>query len=569
MRQAKILIPTLREAPSEAEAISHQLLLRAGFIRQVAAGIYTYLPLGWRVLKKLSDIVRQEMDRIDAQELLMPAMQPAELWQQSGRYSVYGEELIRFSDRHEREFTLGPTHEEAITALISREVNSYRKLPLTLYQIQTKFRDERRPRFGLLRAREFLMKDAYSFGRSWEELDHTYWQMYEAYSRIFRRCGLNFRPVEADAGAIGGEGGTHEFMALADIGEDTVVTCSLCDYAANLEKASARTANKSNDAGLVLPYEKIHTPGSKTIHELVSFTGLDAKNFVKTLIYKIDDKPIAVLVRGDHEVNETKLKNVLGAEELELADATTTRNVTGAPIGFAGPVGLDIHVVADHEVTVLNSIIVGANEENYHLKNVTPVRDFNIDKAADIRNVFEGDPCQRCTGILQFHRGIEVGHVFKLGTKYSEKLGARFLDDAGKEQVAIMGCYGIGISRIISAVVEQNHDPNGIIWPISIAPYQVHLIIASLKDQNQLNIAENLYQRLRGYGVEVLLDDRDERAGVKFKDSDLIGLPIRIVIGKHAGEGRVEFKMRSTNETAIITVEEACSNVLQLVKDIL
>lgn len=555
MRQSKLLIPTLREAPSEAETISHQLLLRAGFIRQVAAGIYTYLPLGWRVLKKISDIVRDEMDRIDAQEILMSAIQPAELWHESGRYSVYGEELIRFKDRHDREFILGPTHEEVITTLVRNEIDSYRRLPLTLYQIQTKFRDERRPRFGLIRGREFLMKDAYSFDTSWEDLDQTYWNMYGAYSRIFKRCGLNVRPVEADAGAIGGEGVTHEFMALSDIGEDTVVTCNHCEYAANLEKASAHLSSKSD--GSTLQYEKIYTPNS-----------IEEKDFVKTLIYKSDGNPIAVLVRGDHEVNETKLKYILDAEVLELADAVTTQGVTGAPVGFAGPVGLEIPVLVDHEVTALSSLIVGANEEHYHLKNVVSGRDFRVSKVGDIRKVMEGDPCPRCSGTLQFHRGIEVGHVFKLGTKYSEKLNANYLDKSGKEQVMIMGCYGIGISRIISVIVEQNHDKNGMIWTTSIAPYHVHIIIVSVKDQTQLDTAEEIYQHLQKCKVEVLIDDRDERPGVKFKDSDLIGIPIRIIIGKHSAEGQVEFKDRKSNDIEIITIDDAYSKVLELVSDI-
>jgi prolyl-tRNA synthetase len=560
MRQSKLLIPTLREAPSEAETISHQLLLRAGFIRQVASGIYTYLPLGWRVLKKISDIVRDEMDRIDAQEILMSAIQPAELWHLSGRYTVYGEELIRFKDRHDREFILGPTHEEVITTLVRNEIDSYRKLPLTLYQIQTKFRDERRPRFGLIRGREFLMKDAYSFDTSWEELDQTYWNMYEAYSRIFDRCGLNFRPVEADAGAIGGEGVTHEFMALSDIGEDTVVTCNQCEYAANLEKASAHLTRKSD--GSTLQYERIYTPNSKTIKELVISTNFEEKDFVKTLIYKSDGMLIAVLVRGDHEVNETKLKYVLDADVLELADAATTQGVTGSPVGFAGPIGLKIPVIADHEVTALSSFIVGANEEHYHLKNVVTGRDFQVSKVNDIRNVVEGDPCPRCSGTLLFHRGIEVGHVFKLGTKYSEQLGAKYLDKSGKEQVMIMGCYGIGISRIISAIVEQNHDNNGMIWTTSIAPYQVHIIVVSMKDQTQMDTAEEIYQRLQKCKVEVLIDDRDERPGVKFKDADLIGIPIQIIIGKHSAEGQVEFKDRKSNVVEIMSIDDAYYKIM-------
>jgi prolyl-tRNA synthetase len=422
MRQSKLLLPTLREAPSDAEAKSHQLMLRAGLIRQLAAGIYTYLPLGWRVLKKVSDIVRQEMDYTKAQEILMPAMQPADLWQESGRYDIYGPELVRFKDRHEREFTLGPTHEEVVTTLIRNEINSYRQLPLHLYQIQTKFRDERRPRFGLLRGREFLMKDAYSFDMSWDGLDRTYWIMYEAYTRIFKRCGLNFRLVEADAGAIGGDGETHEFIALADIGEDMIGCCTNCDYSANLEKAES-----------------------------------------------------------------------------------------GSDVGSS-------------------------------------------------------DSCPRCKRPLQFSRGIEVGHIFKLGTKYSEKLGAKYLDPSGKEQVMIMGCYGIGVSRVLSAVVEQNNDPNGIIWPISIAPYHVHIIPVSIKDQSQMRLADELYSSLCNTGIEVLLDDRDERPGIKFKDSDLIGIPIRIIVGKQASEGIVEFKERSNMEQKEMRMQDAFLRVLDIMQ---
>lgn len=560
MRQDKLLLPTLREAPSEAEAISHQLLLRAGFIRQVAAGIYTYLPLGWRVLKKASDIVREEMDRAGAQELLMPAMQPAELWQESGRYAVYGPELVRLQDRHGREFALGPTHEEVITTLVRNEVSSYRKLPMTLYQIQTKFRDERRPRFGLLRGREFLMKDAYSFDMDWEGLDRTYWSMHEAYCRMFDRMGLDYRPVEADAGAIGGEGGTHEFMALADIGEDTIAVCDTCDYAANLEKAEAAACAQNREVLESKP-EKFHTPNIKTIQELTAFTGLQAEQFVKTLIYKADGNLVAVLVRGDHDVNEIKVKNALGVQELELADANATTEVTGAPVGFAGPVGLTIPIYMDREVSALKSAVVGANEQDHHLRHVVPGRDFNAHEVGDFRNVKEGERCPHCTGKLQFYKGIEMGHIFKLGTKYSEKLGAKILDATGQEQAMIMGCYGIGISRILSAIVEQNHDENGIVWPAALSPYQVHLVQVSMKDEEQSKLAEQLYKRLTAAGVEVLFDDRDERPGVKFKDSDLIGIPIRITIGKKAQEGLVEFKPR-TEEQMTITVEEAVSQVI-------
>ncbi|GIP32714.1 proline--tRNA ligase [Paenibacillus sp. J2TS4] len=574
MHQSKLLLPTMREAPSDAIAISHQYMLRAGLIRPVASGIYTYLALGRRVLHKVAAIVREELDKTEAQEILMPAMQPAELWEQSGRYSVYGPELMRLRDRHHREFALGPTHEEVITSLIRDEVSSYRKLPLLVYQIQTKFRDERRPRYGLIRAREFMMKDAYSFNTDWESLDRTYWQMYEAYERIFTRCGLTFRAVEADAGAIGGEGDTHEFMALADIGEDTVVTCTECHYSANLEKASSRppkvaasTDASSREMAAPVPKpEKIHTPEIRTIRQLTDFFGIKPDQLLKTLIYSADGQPVAVVIRGDHEVNEAKLKNALQANHVELADEETTRSITGAPVGFAGPVGLNVPLWVDQEAASVRSGIAGANEQDYHLHNVHPGRDFSLDRVGDLRNVKEGECCPYCYGELKFYRGIEVGHVFKLGTKYSEPLEASYLDKAGQQQTMVMGCYGIGLSRVLSAVIEQNHDGDGIVWPFSIAPYQVHLIPVSVQDPVQCKLAEELYQRLSAAGVEVLIDDREERPGVKFKDSDLIGIPVRIVIGKQASEGLIEFKERKSTVQQVLTIEEALSRIQELVK---
>ncbi len=573
MRQNTLLAPTLREAPTDSEAISHQLLLRAGFIRQLAAGIYTYLPLGWRVLRKLENIVRQEMDAAGAQELLMPAMQPAELWQESGRYNVYGPELIRLSDRHDRAFALGPTHEEVITALVRDEIQSYRKLPVTLYQIQTKFRDERRPRFGLLRGREFLMKDAYSFDASWEGLDRAYWRMYEAYGRIFSRCGMNVRPVEADAGAIGGEGSTHEFMALADIGEDTIASCTHCDYASNLEKAEAgdRGAQRSTDESAGIPQpDKIHTPNIRTINELVAALHINASELIKTIVALVDGKPVAILVRGDHDVNEIKVRHYLGgAESFEMADADTIQRLTGAPVGFLGPTNLTIPLLVDAAVARMSSGVAGANEQDYHLRNVRPGRDFPLAQVADFRNVAEHDPCPRCAeGTLVFNRGIEVGHVFKLGTKYSEKLGAAFLNAEGKQQAAIMGCYGIGVSRMLSAVAEQNHDENGLVWPLAIAPFHVHVIPVSTKDETQMQAAEQIYRTLTERGVEVLFDDRDERPGVKFKDADLFGIPMQIVVGKHAGEGVVEFKLRNEMLKNTITIDEATQRIMEKMNSI-
>ncbi len=559
MRQSTLFAPTLREAPSEAEAASHQLMIRAGFIRQLASGIYSYLPLIWRVLRKVEQIIREEMDSAGAQEMLMPALQPTELWKESGRYSVYGPELIRLNDRNDREFALGPTHEEVITTLVRDEINSYRKLPVTLYQIQTKFRDERRPRFGLLRGREFLMKDAYSFDADWKGLDRMYWRMYEAYTRIFKRCGLNFRAVEADPGAIGGEGSTHEFMALAEIGEDTIVTCTHCSYAANLEKAESDRSPVPDAGTQSIPnLEKLHTPDIRTIEQLIGALGIESRDVIKTIIAIVDGKAVTILVRGDHEVNDIKVKNGLGAESFELADAETAAKITGSPVGFLGPIGLTIPVLVDHAVASMSSGIAGANEKDYHLRNVSPGRDFPLAHTGDYRNVVQHDPCSRCSeGSLLFYRGIEIGHVFKLGTKYSEKLRATFLDASGKEAAAIMGCYGIGISRILSAVVEQHHDEYGMNWPMAIAPYHVHIIPVSVKDEVQMKAAEDLYQALYSGGIEVLIDDRDERPGVKFKDADLYGIPIQIVVGKQAGEGLVEYKERGQPEKRTITIDEA------------
>lgn len=575
MRQNTLLAPTLREAPADSEAISHQLLLRAGFIRQLAAGIYTYLPLGWRVLRKLENIVRQEMDATGAQELLMPAMQPAELWQESGRYNVYGPELIRLNDRHDRAFALGPTHEEVITALVRDEIQSYRKLPATLYQIQTKFRDERRPRFGLLRGREFLMKDAYSFDTSWEGLDRTYWRMYEAYKRIFARCGMNVRPVEADAGAIGGEGSTHEFMALADIGEDTIASCTHCEYASNLEKAQAGdrfdVQALHTEPYVAIPQpEKIHTPNIRTINELVAALHINASELIKTIVALVDGKPVAILVRGDHDVNEIKVCHYLGgAENFEMADADTIVRMTGAPVGFLGPTNLTIPLLVDLAVARMSSGVAGANELDYHLRNVQPGRDFPLDSIGDFRNVAEHDPCPRCEeGTLAFNRGIEVGHVFKLGTKYSEKLGATFLNAGGKQQAAIMGCYGIGVSRMLSAIAEQNHDAGGLVWPLAVAPFQVHIIPVSVKDETQMQAAEQIYQSLTQRGIEALIDDRDERPGVKFKDADLFGIPMQVVVGKQADEGIVEFKFRNQTLKNTLSIDEATQRIMEKMNSI-
>lgn len=569
MRQNRMILPTLREVPKEAEVTSHKLMLRAGLVRQLVAGVYTYLPLGLRVLKKIENIVREEMNKSGAQELLMSSLQPAELWHETGRWDDYGPELVRLKDRHDRQFVLGPTHEEVITTLIKQEINSYKKLPVNVFQIQTKFRDERRPRFGLMRGREFLMKDAYSFHTSYESLAQTYEEMYKTYSSIFTRLGLKFRPVEANAGAIGGAGRNHEFMVLADVGEDTIAICNHCDYAANLESAHAHVDEAA--AGVAPTAEapasaKLHTPNTKTIEQLVSSLGLEAASFLKTLLYVVDGNPVAVVVRGDHEVNELKLKDLLDAKELQLADDETVHRVTGAPIGFIGPVGLSIPVIMDREAVAVQGGVTGANERDYHLQNVWHGRDFTATRVADIRNVVVGDTCPKCQeGKIEFYRGIECGHIFELGTKYSIPIGATYLDENQKAQTMIMGCYGIGVSRILSAVLEQSNDENGIVWPVSIAPFQVHVIPVNVKDETQVRVAEQLYTRLQQAGVEVLMDDRDERAGVKFKDSDLIGLPVRVTVGKMAGEGVVEFKVRKTGESKELTLEQAFEEITGLV----
>ncbi|AFC33855.1 ProS2 [Paenibacillus mucilaginosus 3016] len=563
MKQSTLFMPTLREVPAEAEAASHRLMLRAGLIRPLAAGIYSYLPLGRKVLRRVEELIRREMEAAGAQEVLLPAMQPAELWRESGRYGVYGPELVRLTDRHGREFALGPTHEEVITTLVRDEISSYRRLPMTLYQIQTKFRDERRPRFGLLRGREFLMKDAYSFDADWEGLDRSYRRMEAAYHRIMQGCGLRYRAVEADSGSIGGEGGTHEFMALCAVGEDTIVSCTACDYAANLEKAEAAwTPPEAPQGEVPVPdAERWHTPGVRTIAELTEKLGEEAGLLLKTLIYLADGQPAAVVVRGLHEVNEAKVRAALGADVLELADAETTQRVTGARVGLAGPVGLQVPLLVDREAAALAEGITGANEADWHLRHVVPGRDFPLERVGDYRNVRGDDACPRCGGGLEQHRGIEVGHVFKLGTKYSAKLGAVFTDETGVERPMIMGCYGIGVSRILSAVVEQHHDEQGIVWPEGLAPFDAHLIPLG-QEGPAAELADRLYAELRSRGAEMLLDDRAERPGVKFKDADLIGLPVRIVIGRDAAEGFVEYKERRSGETFKLTAEEAAARVL-------
>ena len=567
MRFSQLYAPTLKEDPAEAEITSHKLMLRAGMIRKLAAGIYSYLPLGYRSIRKVEQIVREEMDRAGAQEVLLPAVQPAELWEESGRWSMYGPDLLRLKDRHQRDFCFGPTHEEVITDLVRHEIRSYRDLPKNLYQIQTKFRDEIRPRFGLMRGREFIMKDAYSFDVDNQSSEESYRKMYEAYSRIFKRCGLEFRAVEADSGNIGGSF-SHEFMVLASSGEDAIVSCDTCDYAANVEKAELPDPGEAAIGEQEL--EKVATPGKTTIEEVSAFLGLTSDQLVKTLIFDTSHGPVAALVRGDHEVNEIKLGKVLEVNYCEPAEAELVAEVTKAPVGFAGPIGLDLPLIADFSLRTISDFVVGANQKDTHYRGVNSPRDFKIGTWADIRKAGEGDPCPRCSGKLREFRGVEVGHIFKLGAKYSDSMGATFLDEEGKEQSMIMGCYGIGVSRTVAATIEQNHDENGICFPVPVAPYEV--LICSLyakKGRDEVNQAsERLYDELNSLGVEVLWDDRDERPGAKFKDADLIGIPLRITVGlRGLQEGQVEFKLRTDKEFSLIPLEEVAAKAAKLIQD--
>jgi len=554
MRLSKSYVPTLKEVPAEAEVVSHRLLLRAGFIRKLTAGIYTYLPMGLKTLNKVADIVREEMDRAGAQEILMPMVQPGDLWRETGRWDFYGKELLRLRDRHDREYCLGPTHEEVVTDLVRGEVRSYRQLPLNLYQIQTKFRDEIRPRFGLMRGREFVMKDAYSFDRDEAGADASYRAMYDAYKAIFRRLGLEFRPVEADTGSIGGSF-SHEFMVLADTGEDTIAVCQACDYAANLEKAEVvAPVDKCNCGGDCGPAVAIPTPGMHTVEEVCAYLEIEPDTLVKTLLFDVDGAPVAGLVRGDRELNEIKLKNHLGATEVKLATPEQVVAWTGAPVGFAGPVGLQgglkgVRIIADRELDFDCGWVVGANKADQHLKSVDLRRDAVIEAYTDLRNITAGDKCPRCGGAIDLRRGIEVGHVFKLGLKYSQAMNAVFLDENGKEQIMVMGCYGIGVSRIVASAIEQNHDADGIKFPPSIAPFEVALLSLGGKEPEVIEAADRLYAELVKQGIEVLYDDRDERPGSKFKDADLMGMPMQLVLGgKGLKNGIIEAKDRRTGE---------------------
>ncbi len=565
MRMSNLLMPTLREVPAEAEIASHRLMLRAGLIRKLAAGIYSYLPLGLRTLKKVEEIVREEMDKAGAQELLMSALLPAEAYQASGRWEVFGPSMFKLKDRGDRDFCLGPTHEELFTQCVIDNVKSYKEYPMTLYQIQTKYRDEGRPRFGVIRSREFVMKDAYSFDLDQKGLDESYKKMYDAYNRIFTRLGLDFTVVDADSGAMGGSG-SQEFMVKSPVGEDGIAYCDDCGYAANYEKCECIPDAKEQIEG-DLALEKIETPNAHTIDELVESLGMSAHNFAKTIIYKADDKYIAAMVRGDRDVNEVKLKNLVGCtDDLELAEPAVVREITRAQVGFAGPIDLGIPVYADKEVEIMKNFVVGANETDMHYKNVNIGRDFTPDLIADIRVVVTGDKCPKCGGTIKSEQGIEVGHIFKLGTKYSDALGLKYLDEEGKQQTVIMGCYGIGVTRCVAAAVEQLHDDNGIIWPVSIAPYQAIVVPANYKDEEQMEAAEKLYNELCEAGIETLLDDRSERAGVKFKDADLIGIPVRVVIGKKLGEDIVEYKERKMDSAVDIALENAVEKVVKFVK---
>lgn len=567
MKQSKLLIPTLKEVPSDAEAISHQLMLRGGYIKQITAGMYAYLPLAYRVLRNIEAIIREEMENIDAAEMLVPAALPAELWQQTGRYETYGPNLFKFQDRHERDFILGPTHEETFTTIVRDAVKTYKKLPITLYQIQTKYRDENRPRFGLLRGREFIMKDAYSFHAEEESLDKTFRDMDSAYTNVFNRVGLNFRSIIGDAGAMGGNN-SKEFMAIAPIGEDTVVYSDESDYAANLEMAqNKRTMPKSHET--LGELQKVATPGAKTIDEVAEFLGSSADREIKTLLFIADEKPVVVLMHGNDEVNEVKLKNYLSCDFLRPAEEDEARKYLGAGFGSLGPVGVseEIEILADLDVENMANASVGANEDGFHYLNANLGRDFSVTHFADLRTVQEGEISPDGKGRLKFTRGIEIGHIFKLGTRYSKDLDAVVLDENGRQLPIIMGCYGIGVSRLLSAIVEQHSDENGIVWPRSIAPFDVHVIPVNVKREEQVELSEKVTELLENAGYKVLVDDRKERPGVKFADSDLIGIPARITVGKKAAEGIVEIKLRRTGETLEVKLDELLNSLQILLKE--
>ena len=559
MKMSNMLVGTLREVPAEAEIESHKLMLRAGLMRKMAAGIYNYMPLGLKVIENVKNIVREEMNNAGAQEFLASALIPAELWQESGRWDAYGAEMFRLKDRHNRDFCLGPTHEEVFTDIVRNEIKSYKQLPLNLYQIQTKYRDERRPRFGVMRSREFIMKDGYSFDKDQEGLDLAYEKMRKAYVNIFNRCGLDAKAVAADSGAIGGSG-SAEFMVKSVVGEDDVVFCTACDYAANIEKAPSTPEHGEKEE--LMEVEKVETPAVKSIEDLAKFFECSPKKIAKTLIFQADDNVVAVVLRGDREANEVKIANAIGEViELEMASEEAVKEATGAAVGFAGPMGIKVDMLlVDQEVANMYNFIIGANETDMHLKNVNYGRDFE-GIVGDFRNVTIGEKCPECGKEITISRGTEVGHIFKLGTKYSESMGATFIDEDGKAKPFIMGCYGIGVTRTVASIIEQHNDENGIIWPLEVAPYHVSVIPANVKNEEQATKAEEIYNELRKMGVEALLDDRKERAGVKFKDSELMGIPMRITVGKMIGEGQVEFKLRNGGEVETLSIEEVYNRV--------
>ncbi|MDY4416625.1 proline--tRNA ligase [Selenomonas sp.] len=569
MRASSLYAPTLRNTPAEAEIVSHQLMYRAGLIRKVAGGMYTFLPLGWRVIRKIEQIIREEMDAAGGQEVMMPILQPAELWEESGRWAAYGDEMMRMKDRHGRNFCLGPTHEEMITDLVRDELHSYKQLPVMLYQIQDKFRDERRPRFGLMRSREFIMKDLYSFDKDPDGMMVSYQKMYDAYSKIYTRMGLTFRAVEADSGAIGG-GHSHEFTVLADAGESNIAYCTQCEYAASDEKAELKPEATADEAAQ--PLEKVATPGTNTIESLCNFLHIPADKTIKAVAYETDqDELVLVFIRGDHDVNETKVLNhVEGALELRMADEDVIRAAGGCP-GFMGPIGIQkgTHVFVDASVMNVHNGVTGANEKDVHYKNVNPQRDFDTDAIVvdDFRMVKEGDPCPHCGAPMKMTRGIEAGQVFALGTKYSAAMGATFLNEQGKEQPLWMGCYGIGVGRTMAAAIEQSNDKDGIVWPRAIAPFEVVVAVVNAKKDDQLAYGEAVYKECQAAGLDTLLDDRKERAGVKFKDCDLIGYPLRVTIGpKAVEEGTIEIKVRKTGEVIMCSRAEYLAKVQELLE---
>jgi prolyl-tRNA synthetase len=570
LRYKDFFIPTLKEDPADAEVLSQRLMIRAGMIRKLAAGIYNYLPLGLRSIRKVENIVREEMNRAGAIELLMPFVLPAELWKESGRWDKYGKELLRFKDRAGRDFCIGPTHEEIITDIVRKEFRSYKQLPVNLYQIQAKFRDEIRPRFGVMRAREFIMKDGYSFDADEEAAERSYWNMYRAYHRIFERCGLEFRAVLADTGVIGGSF-SHEFMVLAPTGEDVIMSCNQCDYAANLELAEIGERGEEESITRQIREKKavdeVHTPNLKTVEEVANFLKVNPNKLIKTMIVETEDKPVAALVRGDQELSLAKLKRVIGADFVELASENVIEEVTKGPLGFSGPVGVKVKLVADRSIKGVENAVTGANKKNYHLVNVNLGRDFEVHQFADIRVGSDNDPCTNCEkGVLSSSRGIEVGHVFKLGTKYSEAMNATFVDQSGREKYFIMGCYGIGIGRTVAAAIEQNHDENGIAMPMSIAPFEVLILPLNVSHKQILKTAEEIYSKLDQSGIQVVIDDREESAGIKFKDADLIGIPIHVVIGHRTlKENLVEVKLRKGGISKKVTVGEVVREVQSII----